>query len=59
MIGVSSISARFNNDGLTDVTFRTGMREEAEAPLKLPGLNIVPFAAGRADYWDGQPLGLG
>jgi hypothetical protein len=50
---------RFNNDGLTDVTFRTGLREEAELPIKLPGLNIVPFASGRGDYWDGQPLGSG
>jgi hypothetical protein len=50
---------RFSNDGLTDVTFRTGLREEAELPIKLPGLNIVPFATGRGDYWDGQPLGSG
>ena len=50
---------RFNNDGRTDVTFRTGLRQEAELPLKLPGLNIVPFGTGRADYWDGQPLGAG
>jgi hypothetical protein len=49
----------FNNDGLTDVTLRTGLREEAELPVKIPGLNIVPFASGRADYWDGQPLGTG
>ncbi|MFQ5806724.1 MAG: LPS assembly protein LptD [Phycisphaerae bacterium] len=50
---------RFNNDGLTDVTFRTDLREEAELPIKLPGLNIVPFATGRGTYWDGQPLGSG
>ncbi|GAG30430.1 unnamed protein product, partial [marine sediment metagenome] len=31
---------RFNNDGETDVTLRTGLREEAELPIKLPGLNI-------------------
>jgi len=49
----------FTNDGETDVTFRTGMREEAELPIKLPGLNIVPFAVGRADYWDGHPRGRG
>ena len=41
------------------MTLRTGLREEAELPIKIPGLNIVPFATGRADYWDGQPLGSG
>jgi hypothetical protein len=50
---------RFNNDGETDVTLRTDAREEAELPIKLPGLNIVPFATGRASYWDEQPLGRG
>ena len=46
----------FNNIGGTDITFRGDVREEAEFPLKLPGLNIVPFATGRGSYWDGQPL---
>ncbi len=46
---------QFTNDGASDVTFRTGLREEAELPIKLPGLNIVPFATGRAEYWDGHP----
>lgn len=50
---------RFSNQGISDLTFRTGAREEVELPLKLPGLNIVPFATGRADYWDGQPLDRG
>jgi len=50
---------RFNNDGLTDLTFRADAREEAELPIKLPGFNIVPFATGRAGYWDGHPLGTG
>ncbi len=50
---------RFRNDGLTDVTLRMGLRQEAELPIKIPGLNIVPFASGRGDYWDGQPLGSG
>lgn len=49
----------FRNNGLTDVTLRMGLRQEAELPLKLPGLNIVPFASGRGDYWDGQPLDTG
>lgn len=47
---------RWNNDGETDVTLRLALRQEAELPIKLPGLNIVPFAAGRAQYWDSQPL---
>lgn len=47
---------RFNNLGGTDVTLRGDVREEAEFPIKLPGLNIVPFATGRGSYWDGQPL---
>jgi len=46
-------------DQPTDLTLRMGLREEAELPIKIPGLNIVPFASGRADYWDGQPLGSG
>ncbi len=50
---------RFNNDGRTDVTFRTGLRQEAELPLKLGPLNVVPFASFRGTYWDGQPLADG
>jgi len=47
---------RFRNDGRTDVTFRADAREEAELPIKLPGMNLVPFVTGRGSYWDGQPL---
>lgn len=43
----------------TDMTFRTDAREEAELPLKLKGLNIVPFGSIRGTYWDGQPLDSG
>lgn len=50
---------QFTNNGLTDVTFRTDGREEIELPLKLTGLNIVPFGSIRGSYWDGQPLDEG
>ena len=46
----------FNNDGDSDSTFRADLRQEAELPIKIPGFNVVPFATGRASYWDGQPL---
>lgn len=50
---------RYTNTGETDVTFRTDVREEAELPLKMTGLNIVPFGSIRGTYWDGQPLESG
>ncbi len=46
----------FANWGSSDVTFRLDARQEAELPLKLGALNVVPFAAVRGSYWDGQPL---
>ena len=49
----------FNNTGGTDTTFRADAREEAEFPIKLPGLNIVPFVTGRGSFWNGQPLDEG
>jgi hypothetical protein len=50
---------RFNNDGDTDVVFRGDIREEAELPLKLGALNVVPFASVRGTYWSDQPLDSG
>lgn len=50
---------RFTNNGLTDVTVRSDLREEAELPLKLSGFNAVPFISFRGSYWDGQPLDQG
>lgn len=50
---------RFDNLARTDVTFRTDGRQEVELPLKLGGVNVVPFVTGRAGYWDGQPLDRG
>jgi hypothetical protein len=47
---------RYSAVGDTDVTFRTGFREEAELPLKLPGLNAVPFSSFNGYFWDGMPL---
>jgi len=43
----------------SDVTFRVDGRQEAELPLKLGALNVVPFAAVRGTYWDGQPQDAG
>lgn len=48
-------SRRLDNLAATDSTFRVGAREEAELPLKLGPVNLVPFAALRGDYWDGTP----
>ena len=39
----------------TDLTFRTDVRQEAELPLKLGPVNVVPFASFRGSYWDGSP----
>ncbi|MBK8915155.1 MAG: LPS-assembly protein LptD [Phycisphaerales bacterium] len=50
---------RFDNLARTDVTFRADGRQEVELPLKLGGVNVVPFVTGRAGYWDGQPLDRG
>lgn len=47
---------RRDNTNPTDVTFRTGGRQEFELPLKLGAFNVVPFATARGDYWDGEPL---
>lgn len=47
---------RFSNAGSTDVTFRADARQEAELPIKLGPVNLVPFASFRGTYWDGNPL---
>lgn len=47
---------RFSAVGDTDATLRAGLREEAELPLKLEGLNIVPFGSFTGLFWDGMPL---
>jgi hypothetical protein len=46
---------RADNTSLTDNTFRTDVREEAELPLKFGWLNLVPYATLRGSYWDGTP----
>lgn len=48
--------SRNRNDKSSDMTFRADVRQEAELPLKLGWLNVVPFATLRGTYWDGQPL---
>lgn len=50
---------RFDNRGATDLTFRGDARQEAEIPLKLGSVNVVPFGSVRGSYWDGQPLDEG
>jgi len=42
---------RFDNTSATNVVFRTDIREEAELPLKLGPLNVVPFATLRGSFW--------
>ncbi|MCH8808082.1 MAG: LPS assembly protein LptD [Planctomycetes bacterium] len=46
-------SRRLDNTSRTNTTFRIDVREEVELPLKLAGLNIVPFGMLRGSYWDG------
>lgn len=48
--------SNFRNDGSSDDTFRGDVRQEAELPLKLGPVRLVPFATVRGTYWDGQPL---
>jgi hypothetical protein len=50
---------KYSNLGDSDLTFRTDIRQEAELPIKLGQLNIVPFASVRGTYWDSQPLDEG
>ncbi len=50
---------RLDNTGETDSTFRADGRQEAEIPLKLAGLNVVPFSSVRGSVWDSQPLADG
>lgn len=47
----------FDNTASTDMTFRGETRNELDMPIKLTGinLNVVPFAVGRAGYWDDSP----
>lgn len=50
---------RWDNTPVSDSTFRTDVRQEAELPIKVPGWNFVPFATVRGSFWDGQPLDEG
>ncbi len=47
----------FDNTDRSDITFRGDTRNEIALPIKLTSLNvnIVPFATGRAGYWDSSP----
>jgi len=44
-----------NNDFESDITFRPDQRAEIDVPLKLGAVNVVPYAMGRASYWDSSP----
>jgi hypothetical protein len=46
----------FDNTDRTDVNFRSETRNEIQVPIKLTSLNlnVVPFATGRAGWWDGS-----
>jgi len=46
-----------DNRNRSDVTFRTDHRTEMDVPFRLGSVNIVPYATGRAGYWDGSPEG--
>lgn len=50
---------RFDNLKSTDATARADGRQEAELPLKLGGVNIIPFGTVRGSFWDGQPRDSG
>lgn len=49
----------FDEPGGTDTTFRVDARQEAELPLKLGPVKIVPFVTVRGSFWDGQPTASG
>ena len=46
-----------DNTKSSDMTFQSETRNEIDLPIKLGSANIVPFATGRAGYWDGSPTG--
>lgn len=41
--------------GSSPMTFRGVTREEIDFPLKLGAVNVVPYATGRAGYWNHSP----
>lgn len=41
-----------DNTGTTRVTSRTDLREEADVPVDLGPVRLVPFGAVRGTYWD-------
>jgi len=47
-----------DNTNKSDVVFRADSRNEIDFPIKLAGgrFNLVPFAMGRAGYWDDTPF---
>lgn len=44
-----------DNTGTSGMTFRVDTRNEIDVPIKLGDVNVVPYAMGRAGYWDGSP----
>ncbi|UCD30382.1 MAG: LPS assembly protein LptD [Planctomycetota bacterium] len=47
-----------DNTGESDITFRGDTRNEVALPFKIANgqVNIVPYAVGRAGYWDSSPF---
>jgi hypothetical protein len=47
-----------DNTSPSDITFRADTRNEIDLPIKIADgrLNIVPYAMGRAGYWDSSPF---
>lgn len=46
---------RVDNTAQTGLVYRGDVREEAELPLKLGPLAVVPFSSVRGQYWDSAP----
>ncbi len=46
-----------DNTGRSDLTMRMDTRNEIDLPVKIGSLNLVPYATGRAGYWDGSADG--
>lgn len=43
------------NDVESRIVFRPDQRSEVDVPIKLGSVNLVPYAMGRATYWDDSP----
>ncbi|NLX15334.1 MAG: LPS assembly protein LptD [Phycisphaerales bacterium] len=51
----TSVQRKTNVFDSSDVTFRADTRNEINFPIQAGPAKIVPFAVGRAGYWDNSP----